>query len=67
MIPALIRWSVGNRFIVIVLALFLGRLMARSKPRRGDPHDINSSAHDGRASATWVGIREAGRDDGTIH
>lgn len=24
MIPALIRWSVGNRFIVIVLALFLG-------------------------------------------
>ncbi len=59
--------ALGFAAIIIVLALFLGRLMARSKPRRGDPHDINSSAHDGRASATWVGIREAGRDDGTIH
>ena len=59
--------ALGFAAVIIALALFLGHLLARSKPRRGDPHDINSSAHDGRASATWVGIREAGRDDGTIH
>lgn len=59
--------ALGFAAIIIVLALFIGRLLARSRPRRRDPHDINASPHDGRASATWVGIREAGRDDGMNH
>lgn len=59
--------ALGFAAVIVVVALLLGRMLARSKPRRRDPRDINASPHDGRASATWVGIREAGRDDGTDH
>lgn len=59
--------ALGFAVVIIVVALLLGRMLARAKRRKHNPHDLNASPHDGRASGTWVGIREAGRNDGTDH
>jgi hypothetical protein len=51
--------ALGFAAVVIVLAIVLGRLLRRNGR---DKNDINGSDRDNRANATWIGIREAGRD-----
>ncbi|GIL01939.1 MAG: hypothetical protein BroJett030_18380 [Alphaproteobacteria bacterium] len=51
--------ALGVAAAIIVLAVVLTRLF-RPRP---DPHDLNASQADGRASATWIGIRASGDAD----
>jgi len=48
---------------IIVLAVVLTRLFHPRRPEKHSRRDINGSAADGRASATWAGIRQAERLD----
>ena len=53
--------ALGVAFAIIVLAILLTRLFGQSG-RRYD--DVNGSPSDGRANATWIGIRAARDEDG---
>lgn len=52
--------ALGFGVAMVVLALALARLFP-SRGRR-DRHDLNASPADGRAAATWLGMR-AGNDE----
>ena len=45
--------------IIIVLAVLLTRAFGSNRLKG----DLNRSDADGRGAATWIGIREAGKDD----
>ena len=56
-------YALGLGVGIIVLAVVLTRLFHPRRARHDRRRDINGSTADGRASATWVGIREAGRPE----
>ncbi|WP_075997257.1 hypothetical protein [Salaquimonas pukyongi] len=50
--------------LIVVLALVITRL-SRNAIRRDERHDdLNANPHDGRGTATWIGVNKAsGGDD----
>ena len=47
------------------VVVFLAIVLTRAFGGRGFRGDINRSGADGRGAATWIGVREAGKDDPT--
>ncbi len=52
--------------VIAIAAIALTALVEGRRPRRDrfGRHDANASQRDGKAAATWVGVREASHHDG---
>ena len=53
----------GLAAAVIALSLLLPRLFRKSIERDKRHEDLNRDPHDGRSTATWIGIRRGSGDD----
>lgn len=54
----------GIAFAILVLAFFLPRWFGKSIARDKRHEDLNADPHDGRGTATWIGIHKSGDGDG---
>lgn len=57
----------GLSVAIIVLAVLLSWIFRKSRAKDRAMHDLNSDRHDGRGTATWIGIRRTGDLDDPNH
>jgi len=50
----------GVALAILVLAFFLPRWFRKSIARDKRHEDLNADHHDGRGTATWIGINKSG-------
>ena len=49
--------------VIVVLALIITRLSRRTIERDKRHDDLNADPHDGRGTATWIGVNKASGDE----
>ena len=53
----------GVALAILALAIILPRAFAKSIERDRRHDDLNAAPHDGRGTATWIGINKASGED----